>query len=340
MLISWGSCSSARQETVTDNSEQKGAVQPDTPTSDQPPAEIDPTLLERLRTEHWTGDIDGMLERRYIRALVLYNKTNFFYDGPQPRGTSYDALVEFERFLNKKLNTGDKPVHIVFLPVSREEGLKRMSDGRGDIAVSNIPILPDLQKIVDFSDPVRAQAKEVVVTGPSAPPITALDDLAGKEVFVRKLSRYWPNLVRLSEQFTQSGKPPIILKEADAGLEDEDILNMVSAGVAQITVMDDLIAGLWANVYDGLNVRSDLQVATDDQIGWAVQKGTPKFLGLVNEFVKDHKMGTSFGNTMLQKYLKDTKWARNNVEPRRRTNSKPRSASLKNIATNTISTGL
>lgn len=49
--------------------------------------------------------IDGMLERRYIRALVLYNKTNFFYDGPQARGITYEALKEFEKFLNAKLNT-------------------------------------------------------------------------------------------------------------------------------------------------------------------------------------------------------------------------------------------
>jgi membrane-bound lytic murein transglycosylase MltF len=76
-----------------------------------------------------------LVERRYIRALVLYNKTSFFYDGPQPRGLSYEALKEFEKFLNAKLNTGKQPVHMVFIPVTREDGLKRMQDGRGDIAV-------------------------------------------------------------------------------------------------------------------------------------------------------------------------------------------------------------
>jgi membrane-bound lytic murein transglycosylase MltF len=300
------------QPNAINNAPAANQAEPET-AAEEPPAEIDPSILDRLRTEKWKGDIDGMLERRYIRALVFYSKTTFFYDGPQPRGVSYEALAEFEKFLNKKLNTGKTPVHIVFLPVSREEAVKRMTDGRGDIAVSNIPNIPDLQKIVDFSDPVREQSKQIVVTGPSAAPIATVDDLAGKEVYVRKLSRYWQSLERLNGQFKHSGKPAIILKEADPNLEDEDILNMVAAGVVGITVTDDLTGGLWGQVYDGLNVHNDIEVGTPDQIGWAVQKGATQFLALVNEFVKDHKVGTSFGNTLLQRYLKNTKWAKNNT---------------------------
>src|SRR4030095_8327850 len=39
---------------------------------------VDSALLERIRRERWTGDLDGMRERRYIRALVTYNKTYYF----------------------------------------------------------------------------------------------------------------------------------------------------------------------------------------------------------------------------------------------------------------------
>jgi membrane-bound lytic murein transglycosylase MltF len=79
--------------------------------------------------------------------------------------------------------------------------------------------------------------------------------------------------------------------------------------------MDDVVAGLWAQVYQDLNVHQDLKLAEGDKIGWAVQKGTPKFLALVNEFVKDHKIGTSFGNTLLRRYFENTKWASNNIAP-------------------------
>ena len=327
LLAFYAACQDTQQNAPATNTEVTAA--PSEQGEEIPPPAIDDAILARLKTEHWSGDLNGLVERRFIRALVLYNKTNFFYDGPQPRGITYEALKEFEKFLNQKLKTGDKPLQMVFIPVSREEGMKRMADGRGDIAASNIPIIPELQKLVDFSDPVRSNVREIVVTGPSAPPITTLDDLSGKEVYVRKVSRYWPNLVRLNEQFKQAGKPEIILKAADPNLEDEDILDMVNAGLIGITLMDDLIAGFWGKVYEGINVHNDLQLASGDSVGWAVQKGTPEFLGLINEFVAGHKLGTSFGNTLLQKYLKDTKWAKNNTRPEEMAKFKPAVAFFK-----------
>ena len=67
---------------------------------------------------------------------------------------------------------------------------------------------------------------------------------------------------------------------------DEDILDMVNAGLVGVTIMDDLIAAFWAKVYDGIAVHNDLSLADEDKIGWAVRKGTPSFLSLINEFVK------------------------------------------------------
>ncbi|PYT01753.1 MAG: lytic transglycosylase F [Acidobacteria bacterium] len=316
-LICFASCNSTKTAApVSDNTNQNSETASAPEAAEQPAEVIDPTLLDRLRNEHWKGDIDGLLERRYIRVLVLYNKTNFFYDGPQPRGVTYEAGKEFEKYLNAKLNTGKTPLYVVFIPVTREDGLQRMQDGRGDIAASGIPIIPEFEQVVDFSIPFREDSKEIVVTGSAAPAISSLDDLSGKEVFVRKHSRYWPNLVRLNDQFKQSGKSPIVLQEADANLEDEDILNMVNAGLVGITIMDNLIADLWAGVFDGIKVHDDITLAEGDRIAWAVQKGkSPKLLELLNEFVKDHKTGTSFGNTLLRRYLKDTKWAVNNTAP-------------------------
>ena len=35
----------------------------------------------------WTGDLDGMMiERRIIRVLVVYSKTNYFLDGGHQKG--------------------------------------------------------------------------------------------------------------------------------------------------------------------------------------------------------------------------------------------------------------
>src|SRR5215475_9482848 len=101
-------------------STEKAAASPEA-AAERPAAITDPAMLERLNKEHWKGDLEGMVERRFIRALVLYNKTNFFYDGPQGRGVNYEALQEFQKLLNQKLGTGEKPVYIVYVPVRHAE---------------------------------------------------------------------------------------------------------------------------------------------------------------------------------------------------------------------------
>src|SRR5512140_782324 len=83
-LVVGQSCGPAGRQENTSITAEPAASQTETASSEEP-AEIDPTLIGRLRNEKWKGDLDGLVARRYIRALVLYNKTNFFYDGPQPR---------------------------------------------------------------------------------------------------------------------------------------------------------------------------------------------------------------------------------------------------------------
>lgn len=272
------------------------------------PEPVDASLLERIKRERWTGDLDGMAGRRYIRALVTYNRTYYFYDNGEARGVSYEALKEFEKFLNAKLQTGKLEVKIIFIPVRREDLIKGLIDGRGDISTSNIAITPEGLEYVDFSDPVRENASEIVATGPTAPALTSLEDLGGKEVFVRKISRYWLTLTRFNEELKKAGKPEVILKAADESLEDEDILEMVNAGVVGITVIDSLVGELWAKAFERLTLHPELALVTNDRTGWAFRKNSPKLAEAVNEFVKDHKVGTAFGNTLLRRYFQNTKW--------------------------------
>src|SRR5262249_46356249 len=71
---------------------------------DPPPPARDLHLPMPL--ERHTGDLGDMVKRRAIRALVVINPIGFFYDGGLPRGVMFEALDEFQKFVNKKLNTG------------------------------------------------------------------------------------------------------------------------------------------------------------------------------------------------------------------------------------------
>ena len=266
-----------------------------------------------LENEPRVGDFNKMAAKRQIRVLVVNSKTFYFLDRGRQRGISYDLLKEFEKFVNKKLKTKTLKIDVVFIPVRRDELIPGLVKGLGDIAVANLTITPERRKHVDFSNPMLTGVKELLVTGPAAPPVTGRDDLAGKEVHVRKSSSYYESLAMLNDTFKKTGKSQMKLVLAEENFEDEDLLEMVDAGLIPMIVMDSHKAQFWAQIFDKIKVHSDIAVRTGGEIAWAFRKNSPKLKTIINEFVKGHKKGTLIGNMLLKRYLKDTKYVKNSI---------------------------
>jgi membrane-bound lytic murein transglycosylase MltF len=310
---------SGAQAAVDGQTEETQDVRQALPESSEAPPE---TLAGT--NEPRTGDLDVMIERRVIRALVTYNSTNFFFDGARPRGISYEGLKTFEEYLNKKLGTGHLKVHVVFIPTRRDRLIPALREGLGDIAAANLTITPARRELVDFSIPSYAGVDEVVVTGPKAPTIASLEDLAGQEVWVRASSSYFESLQRLNENFRERGLDPVVVREADEQLETEDLLEMVASGLLGITVADDYLTELWAEVLDGLVVHSDLVLHADGEIGWMFRQDSPELAAAVNDFTKANKKGTLMGNILFKRYFENTKWVKNAVAAEDLERSPPR----------------
>ena len=221
----------------------------------------------------FTGDFDEMVKRRAIRVAVTFNRTHYFIDKGQERGITYEALKSFENDLNTDLKTGNLKVHVVIVPMSRDQLYPALSSGKVDMVAAMVTVRPELEKLVAFSEPTRTNVSQVVVTGPGAPPIATVDDLAGQEVFVRKASAYYEALTRLNEQLKARGKPAVVIDEAPDVLEDDDVLEMVNAGLAPITVVDDYLAEFWRQVFTSINVHRDIARALRRQPGRRVSQG-------------------------------------------------------------------
>ena len=259
----------------------------------------------------WLGDFDGMLKDRVIRVLVAYSKTFYFLDHGRQRGLDYDLLKEFEKLVNKKYNTKTLQVHVVFFPVPRDKLVDNLVGGLGDIAIANLTITPERQKQVDFSDPMQTGVKELLVTGPAAPTVNSVDDLAGHIIHVRKSSSYHESLIVLNASFKKSGKPPMKLIAVNEYFEDEDLLEMVNAGLIPMIVMDNHKAHFWTQIFDKIKVHDEIAIREGGQIAWAFRKNSPKLKAIVNEFIKGHKKGTMIGNMLLKRYLQSTQYVRN-----------------------------
>jgi len=262
-------------------------------------------------TALWTGDFDGMVKRRRIRILTPYSKTSYFIDKGVQRGIVYDAGMMVEQAVNKQLKTTPATkIHVMFVPTSRDALYQSLVDGRGDIIAANVVITPERAKLVDFAIPGRTNVNQVLVTGKTSPAIPAIADLSGKQIAAREKSLQFDALTAMNAQLKSQGKAPIEIKAVPLALEDEDILQMVSAGLLKAAVVDETLAKFWAQILPDLTVRSDVLLRKGDDVAWAVRKGSPKLLAVLNPIAEANKVGTLFGNQVLQKYMKSTKFVK------------------------------
>jgi len=259
----------------------------------------------------WTGDLDGMVKRRVIRVLTVYGLGRYFLDGPNERGIVYETFKQFETDLNTRLKTGNVKVYVVIIPVRRDELLPALVAGRGDIAAAALTITAERDELVDFSDPASKEIREILVTGPSAPAIASLDDLAGQTIHVRASSSYHRSLKALSQKLEETGKPAIDIQPISELLEDEDLLEMVNSGLLPWVVVDDYKADIWKEVFDKLVPHPDLVLRSGGYVGYAFRENSPQLAAELNGFVKTHKVGTTFGNVLVNRYFKDFDWVAN-----------------------------
>ncbi len=254
--------------------------------------------------EPWTGDYDGIIERRVLRVLTPYGGYQFYYQGGRPRGATYEMLVRLEAWINEELGRRNIRVYVVPIPVSRDHLISGLLDGTGDLVATDLTVTPEREAQVAFTRPLLTDIREVIVLGPTAPDIGVMDDLAGREIFVRPTSSYAEHLGILADEFETRGLEPPSIVPADEILEAEDVLDMLQAGAAEITVMDEYKAEFWAGVMEGIDVRSDLVVAEGSRIAWAHRKGDTGLAAMLEQFLRENGKGSAFGNDVYKRYLK------------------------------------
>lgn len=250
-----------------------------------------------------TDDLDGLVKRRQIRVVVSWSRTDYFIDNGRQRGVSWESMQEFERWLNRRYKRFLRPIHVVIIPVARDELLTMLEQGRAEIAVAALTITPERTERIDFSEPLFTGAKEVVVSHRLSPLVPDKFALAGETVFLRGSSSYASSIEVLNGVLVERGLSPVYVRYADEHLEDEDIMELVNTGGVMHTVVDDYKAKLWARALPAVRLET-ATVRDNATIAWGLRKNTPKLKALVDEFVRGHRVGTTFGNVLVERYYR------------------------------------
>jgi membrane-bound lytic murein transglycosylase MltF len=219
-----------------------------------------------------------------------------------------DAANELEIYLNQKLKTGAKKFKVAVTPVTPVDLAKDLNEGYGDVVATAVIVTPEREKLVDFTIPVASGLKLVVVTGKNAPPVSSVDDLSGKEIYVNRITFAYNVLQDENRKLKQAGKPEIIVKEADPNLTEEDLLEMTNAGVIPATVSFEYRADVWSTVFPNIVINRNFVLMNVDSVAWAMRNNSPQLKAVMDDFVKTHGQGTAFFNTVFQRYIKDKKY--------------------------------
>jgi LPXTG-motif cell wall-anchored protein len=263
-------------------------------------------ILEHAN-ESWSGDLDGMTKRGFVRILTVHNPLLFQFDGARKIGLAAEWGKMFEDHLAEEIGRVRSPT-VVLIPVSRDELLPGLVEGRGDLVMGNLTITPERLKLVDFGPPIHTDVRELIVTGPASKDITSFDDLVETGVYVRRSSSYFEHLQGLNAEREKQGKPPIPITEADENLEDYDLLDMVNSGFLAAIIVDSHKAEFWEQIFNRIELHHDWPVHSGGQIAWALRKNSPELKESITSFAKKVKEGSLHGNILINRYLGDTEW--------------------------------
>ena len=267
-------------------------------------------LLERARLPLF-GDLPEIRQRRTLRVLVSYSRTNFFLRDGRALGFEVEMLSQYGEYLNRGAKSPLDRVRVLFIPTPFDRLLTDLAAGRGDIAAAGLTATGARKQGVAFTRPYLLNVREIVVARRGLEGLDSLDDLAGREIVVRGGSSYASHLRALDQRLRAAGGTGLRVIEVDPRLVTEDLLELVSSGAIALTVSDEHIAKAWAQVLPDLVIRRDLEIHSGGEVGWAVRKDAEQLLTSLDEFVRAHKRGSLLGNVLFRRYYEDSRWIRN-----------------------------
>lgn len=247
------------------------------------------TLLERIQ------------QRGKLVAVTEYNAINYYIFNGRPMGFQYDMLKDFCQSIGVKLE----------LKVERNERacLELLDDGEADLVAVGVTITNERKRQYLLSDPLLT--KHIVLVQQMPPHwenISTKDqiekhllrstlELAGKTVTVVKGSHFETRLLNLIQEIGDT----IYVNTVDS-VNVQTLIEMVSNKEIDYTLADEHFAYILSKMYP--NIDATMQVSFEQNIGWAMDKGSDSTLYLaVNRWI-DRFNSDAISHRVFNRYFK------------------------------------
>ncbi|HJZ38927.1 MAG TPA: transporter substrate-binding domain-containing protein [Bacteroidales bacterium] len=227
----------------------------------------------------WEQDLESIREKGKITVITDYSSTDYFIYRGQPLGYQYEMLQQLANHLSVRLE--------VRVSRSLNESFELLRTGKGDMIAQNLTVTKERLDFVEFTNP-HVQSRQVLVQriaedGKNAVTtyslITNPLSLKGKTVYVTRGSAYASRLQNLAEEI--GGDIHVI--EVDESVEQ--LIYLVSEGEIPYTVSDEITARVNNRYYPNVDVSTP--VSLEQQMAWAVRRGSTTLLDELNTWLDD-----------------------------------------------------
>lgn len=243
--------------------------------------------LNQQDNQPHTTDWKDIKKRKVIRMLTRNNAANYFLYRGELLGFEYELAKEFAKKNKLRLE--------VIVPPDNEDLFEWLSSGKGDfIAASLSPTKDRTEKPVKFSRHYLKTSHQLVQRK-NEPTITAMEQLNGRTIAVRKSSAYLETLKNL-----QNIGIKVEVEFVPEELETEAIINRITIGQYDLTIADSHLLQLELLWRD--DIQSALSLSEEKNVGWVIRNNNPVLLNKINAFHRKYYRGL-FYNLTFQKYF-------------------------------------
>ncbi|MBL7859077.1 MAG: transporter substrate-binding domain-containing protein [Cyclobacteriaceae bacterium] len=236
-------------------------------------------------------DLEAILKRGYITALVDNNSISYFIYKGRPMGYEYELL----QLLAKRLNVTLK----IKITSGVERAIGQLNRGEADILAFPLTVNRERKNLVAFTRPLYNSYQVLVQRKPEGWQKLGYDkidekvirnpaDLSGKEIHVLKGTSFELRLKNLSDELGAD----IIIQSDTASESTETLIKQVAIGEIDYTVANHTLAQVNAAYYPNLDVNTVLSVP--QQIAWATRKNSQQLVTAVDEWLSSIKKEPTF----------------------------------------------
>lgn len=266
-----------------------------------------PSLLNQLNafiSEHHVGqvaepdrtlDLNTLKKKKLpLRVITRNSPDTYFLWRGELLGFEYELIRRFASLNEVNLE--------MIVADTYDEMLDMLASGEGDMIAAGLSRTPErsvkiTQKKMQTSIRYNRVSEQLVAHKDSAK-ITALNDLAGRTIVVRKTSSFWQTAQELAKTYG------VTVVAADEILSTEILITQVADKEIDLTIADSNLIAIETNFRD--DIVSPLTFNDDVPYAYVVRNNNPQLLAHLNEFIRKHYRRT-FYNVVKNKYFSHEK---------------------------------